>query len=410
MVAGLFALHPINVESVVWIAERKNLLSMFFFLLALGAYRWYAREPRIARYAVVALLFALGLMSKPQVITFPCVLLLWDYWPLRRMFAAAEGPSPADALPAPCPARSFPWLVAEKLPLFALAAASAIITTAAQRVGGAIVSLRKFPFSIRLENAIVCYVRYLGKAFWPTRLSLIYPHPGVSLKTSVVLAALALLLAVTAVVIRERRRRYLLVGWFWFLGTLVPMIGLVQVGYEAMADRYAYLSFVGLFLMTCWGVADWYRRQHWPPALLSIASITVLLAIMAVAHRQIGYWKDNVTLWSHVAQTVGPNSLTENRLGNALLKQGQTEPAMEHYYRAAALTPSDYDSNLQIAFYEHQHRNLPEAISHYQKVLASTPDADTKIKVLTNMGYAYRDLGDSEHAQECFEAASRLHP
>jgi protein O-mannosyl-transferase len=410
MVAALFALHPINVESVVWISERKNLLSMFFFLLALGAYRWYAREPQIARYAVVALLYACGLMSKPQVITFPCVLLLWDYWPLRRMFAAEAEPSPADAPPVALPARSFSWLLVEKLPLFALAVASAVITTQAQRAGGAVVSLKRYPFSIRLENAIVCYARYLGKAFWPKRLSLIYPHPGASLKAWVVLAALVLLLTVTALVLREHRRRYLVVGWFCFLGTLVPMIGLVQVGYEAMADRYAYLSFLGLFLMICWGVADWYQQQHLPPAILSMASIALLLAIMAVAHRQVGYWRDNVTLWSHVSQAVPLNSLTENRLGNALLKQGQEEEAMEHYYRAAAINPSDFDSNLNVAFYEQRHMNLPDAIKHYQQVLDSTQDADTKTKVLTNMGYAYRDLGDSEHAQQCFQAASGLRP
>jgi protein O-mannosyl-transferase len=239
MVAALFALHPINVESVVWISEGKNLLSMLFFLLALGAYRWYVSEPRIGRYSVMALLYAMGLMCKPQVITFPFVLLLWDYWPLQRMSAATVGSSgPVTA--ATVPGRSFSWLVVEKLPLFVLSAASAIITVKAQATGGAMSGpLNSYPFLLRLENAIVSYVRYIGKAIWPARLAFMYLHSPIAAWQ--VVAAFLLLVAITGIVILRRRHRYLVVGWFWFLGTLVPMIGLVQVGAQAMADRYAYL-------------------------------------------------------------------------------------------------------------------------------------------------------------------------
>ena len=264
MVAALFALHPINVESVVWVAERKNLLSMLLFLLALGAYRWYAREPRPRRYVVVAILFALGLMAKPQIVTLPFVLLLWDYWPLRRMAidgqAAVDTPDERSALakgrlePVALPQRSFSRLLVEKGPLLALSAISAVITMQAQKRGGGInpdVSL-----SARLANAIVCYARYLGKAVWPTRLAPMYPHPGNHLPTWEVFTALLLLLVLTALVAAGRRHRYLPVGWLWFLGTLIPMIGLVQVGRQAMADRYAYLPFIGLFIMICWGVPD----------------------------------------------------------------------------------------------------------------------------------------------------------
>ena len=247
MVAALFALHPINVESVAWISERKNLLSMLFFLLALGAYRWYVREPRTIRYAVVAAFFALGLMAKPQVVTLPFVLLLWDYWPLRRMEIAEHDSAFDTRGERAFPQRSFSWLLGEKLPLIALCGASAFITMQAQQTAGAMHTVKNsFPLSIRVGNALVCYARYLGKAFWPSRLALIYPHPGTSLQTWQVLAALVALLTVTALVLRERRRRYLLVGWSWFLGTMLPMIGLVQVGEQAMADRYAYLPFIGL--------------------------------------------------------------------------------------------------------------------------------------------------------------------
>ena len=253
MVAALFALHPINVESVVWVAERKNLLSMLFLLLALGAYRWYAREPQPRRYAVVAILFALGLMAKPQIITLPFVLLLWDYWPLERMFAERQLASPATTR-YEIPARDFRALLVEKIPLVALAGVSAAITLHAQRVGGGLNP--EVTLSGRLANAIVCYARYLGKAVWPMRLAPMYPHPGNYLPTWEVFTAFLLLLVLTALVAAGRRYRYLPVGWLWFLGTLIPMIGLVQVGRQAMADRYAYLPFIGLFIMICWGVPD----------------------------------------------------------------------------------------------------------------------------------------------------------
>src|SRR5208283_139511 len=276
MVAALFALHAINVETVVWISERKNLLSMTFFLLALGAYRRYALKPEIGRYALVALLYALGLMAKPQVITLPCVLLLWDYWPLRRMFATRQELSAAGTT-AGMPAKTLSWLVVEKLPLFALSAASAVITIKAQQAGHA---MRLYPRSIRLENAIVSYASYVKKAFWPMDLSPMYPHPGDSLAKWQVFAAVLFLLASSALIAAEwRRRSYLMVGWLWFVGTLVPMIGLVQVGVQAMADRYAYLPLVGLFIMVCWAVADWVDRRHISTAWLVSASTAALLAL-----------------------------------------------------------------------------------------------------------------------------------
>ncbi len=301
MVAALFALHPINVESVAWVSERKNLLSMLFFLLALAAYRWYARwvpQPshhrreagRIGRYLAVVFLFALGLMAKPQIITLPFVLLLWDYWPLRRMFAGSEVASSETRV---APARSFSWLVLEKLPLLVLVVASAVITLHAQREAAT-----PYPLSVRIGNALVSYVWYVRKAFWPSHLALLYPHPPGLPPIWQVVAAVLFLLAVTGLVIARCRQRFFLVGWLWFLGTLVPMIGLVQVGRQAMADRYAYLSFVGLFLMICWGAAEWGEHLHLRPAWLRTASVVVLLALAVVAHRQIGYWSDSITLWT----------------------------------------------------------------------------------------------------------------
>ena len=244
VVAALFAVHPINVESVAWISERKNILCTVFFLLGLCAYRWYAKHPDIKRYLAVAFLFALALMAKPMAITFPCVLLLLDYWPLKRMrsFAATGDPESASSSPATSVAK----LVLEKIPLLLFCVASAAITVIVQKSGGALRA--EYPFPLRLENALVSYARYIGKAFWPTHLAALYPFPRHGVPGWQVVLATLVVLSVSAVVLLQAQRRYLAVGWFWFLGTLVPVIGLVQVGEQAMADRYAYIPFIGLFI------------------------------------------------------------------------------------------------------------------------------------------------------------------
>ncbi len=430
MVAALFALHPINVESVAWIAERKNLLSMMFFLLALGAYRWYARwvpQPfrlrreagPIGRYFVVIALFACGLMAKPQVITLPVVLLLWDYWPLRRMFASDQPTRSGTAIPA----KESAWLMLEKLPLLALSVASAVVTLVAQHGSGAMSGPHWQPFPIRVENAMVAYVRYLGKAFWPSHLSLLYPHPGSSLRVWQVLAALVVLLAVSTLAVAERhRRRYLLVGWLWFLGTLVPMIGLVQVGVQAMADRYAYLPFVGLFIMICWGAADWAQQRRVSTAWQAAVSVAVLLALAIAAHRQLDYWSDNVTLWSRVValesqapQANPDNWVAENNLGHALLNVGEEEQAIQHFRAAIAINPSDADSTLNIGAYEQGHQDFFGALEQYKRVLAMTQNAArlnavARAQAFRNMGHAYRQLGDYAEARESFQQAVNLNP
>ena len=414
MVAALFALHPINVESVAWIAERKNLLSMLFFLLALGAYRWYVREPRSGRYIVVALLFAFGLMAKPQIITFPFVLLLWDYWPLRRMFPSGDELRSASETEI-IPPRSFRWLVMEKLPLITLSAISAVITVKAQRAAGAMGGINWHPFAVRLENAVVAYMRYLEKAFWPTRLAPLYPHPGDSLRGLQVATASLLLIAITAAVIAGRRHRYLLTGWLWFLGTLVPMIGLMQVGVQAMADRYAYLPFVGLFIAITWGVAELAGQQQLPAKWLPATGGVVLLILVVLTHQQLGYWKNNVTLWSHTLQVTSGNWVAENNLGHALLEDDKEEQAFPHFQAALAINPSHADSNLSVGAYEQGHGELQQAIQQYEKVLSitqSTPGLDvaSREKAFSNMGLAYRDLHDYGRARASFEEAVELNP
>jgi tetratricopeptide (TPR) repeat protein len=407
MVAALFALHPLNVESVAWIAERKTMLSMLFFLLALGAYRWYAYKPGKARYIVVALLFVLGLMAKPQVITLPCVLLLWDYWPLRRLRLGTE--QIGSGSETDIPPRSLYQLVREKVPLFVICLIDAYLTMRAQRVGRP--AYWPFTFPVRLENAIVAYGRYVQKMFWPSGLAPMYLHPGNGIRLGTVLVALLFLLGVSALVAVLWRHRYLTVGWLWFLGTMVPMIGLMQVGRQSMADRYAYLPLVGLFIMLCWGVADWAQAQHLPAALLPALSLAVLASLAVLTYRQVGYWADNVMLWSHTVQVTNRNWFGENQLGVAFLNKGQGEQAFQHYTKALAFNPNYPEANLGIALYLHQKGNLWESIPYYDKFLAA-PDSERSLRyrALVNLGHVYRRLGDTERSRRYLEEAAKVAP
>jgi protein O-mannosyl-transferase len=438
MVAALFALHPVNVETVAWIAERKNVLSMTFFLLALGAYGWYAAKPRIGRYAAVAILFALGLMAKPQIITFPFVALLWDYWPLERIairhspFAFRENSKRISGEKRISNGEwRFSRLLLEKVPFLALSLASAILTMRAQSYAGA---MRYYPLPQRLGNATVCYVRYIRNAFWPSRLAVFYTHP--SLGAVSVSLSLLLLLVITSLVLYKHDERYLAAGWFWFLGTLVPMIGLVQVGEQAMADRYAYLSFIGLFIMVCWGVAEVAETRHAATSWLAGVSVAVLLVLALLTHRQLSYWSDNVTLWSHMLEVSGGSYEVEENLGVALLEDGQARPAMEHFERVTALVPpppapigrelAGYAAvaHLYIGAYDQRQQRPAEAVVHFQQVLAlakefaaqnkyaNVPPLLIRIEAisLADMGDAYYVLGDFGKAKTSYEGALALGP
>ncbi|MFZ0275746.1 MAG: tetratricopeptide repeat protein [Candidatus Sulfotelmatobacter sp.] len=407
MVAALFAVHPINVESVVWVAERKNLLSMCFFLLALGAYGWYASKPRVSRYVVVASLFALGLMAKAQVITLPFILLLWDYWPLRRMHLAGGQPAGVNAMDF-LEKKPVTRLVLEKVPLLGMSLVDAVLTMRAERAAGAITTFTKLPLPYRLENAVVSYARYLGKAIWPSHLSLMYPYSSGSLKLwQVVLTGLVLL--VTTAVIVARKRPYWIVGWFWFLGTLVPMIGLVQVGVQAIADRYAYLSFIGLFIAICWSAADFAEHRHLSNGFAAIC-VVVLMSLAMATHRQISYWQSDLALWSHAATVTSNNYIAEDGIGNALLEQGDLEGAIPHFRRAAAIRPSDPLSNLNVAFYQLNHGDLPNALAQYKKAIEFTQDERLRAGAFIDMGGIYDRLGNLPEARKSFQAATDLRP
>ncbi len=409
MVAALFAVHPINVESVAWAAERKNVLSMFFFLLALLAYGWYARQPQLRRYGVVFLMFLLALMSKPQVITFPFLLLLWDYWPLRRVTAWPA----SDAMPDHPGMPQFPLrsLVLEKTPLFLLSAASAVVTVMAQRAGQALRSSYDFSLLNRIENSLISYVRYVGMAVWPSGLAVLYPHPTRLFPAWQVAAAVLALVFATAIAVWQRRRRpYLVVGWLWFLGSMFPMIGLMQVGSQALADRYAYIPFIGLFVMVAWTVGDWAESRRIRGPWVAISATVILIALGVATHRQIGFWRDTPTMWLRAIEVTRDNFIAHDELALFLAEQGRDEEAAVHHRAALAINPKDPVAILHLGAYEHAHGDLRAAIEHYKFVALYAVDSDMRADAYGNLGSAYRQLGDYAHAKLCYETALQLSP
>ena len=372
MVAALFAVHPINVESVAWVAERKTILSMAFFLLALGAYGWYAERRTWSRYATVALLFVLGLMAKPQIITFPFVLL-----PMGLLAApthvssesipameASDGTSNKQREPAKPDRRE------DAVVRFGRRRARLSPCTPRQTARG------WFTHSSRAGNAVLSYGLYIKKALWPTDLALLYPHPGPSLNWwKVVTICGHSRPAITIFVLIGRRHRYLPVGWFWFLGTLVPMMGIVQVGVQSMADRYAYVSFLGLFIMICWGITEFFEWRRLPPALLGSLSAVVLLSLGLAARQQLNLWQQEELLWEHALKVTDRNWVAESQLGAALAMHGSVPEAAVHFDNALAINPDDANSNLGIAIYDLQQGNFSDAIVHYQIVIRQPNDS-----------------------------------
>jgi tetratricopeptide (TPR) repeat protein len=422
VVAALFALHPVNVESVAWAAERKNVLSMLFFLLAFHAYDRYARAGGRYLYVLVTVFFACGLMAKPQVVTLPFVLLLWDYWPLQRLRAG----SAAGGLPAAPTPRSFAYLVWEKLPLFVLAAADSVVTLIAQRAGKGVRTLSDVSLSVRVENVFVSYVRYIGKAFWPSRLVPLYPRPVSSMPAWQVVGAAALLVLISVLVLRWRDRRYLLVGWFWFLGTLIPMIGIITVGEQSMADRYAYIPFIGLFLAVIWTLNDWtlnvWTLNAWAPDALASerrirgglrvsAVIFVVFILGCLTYRQVGYWRDGETLWRYTLSVTDRNYVAHNNLGVALLKQGRLDEAISQFRAGKALHKYPPLEVLGLGYYELQAGHPQEAIEECKAVLHDSADpADPTLEAAAwaEFGQAHLQLRHYDQAAESYQKALRL--
>jgi len=414
LVAALFALHPINVESVAWAAERKNVLSTMFFLLGIHAYDRYARTGRRRIYALLAVFFALGLMAKPQIVTLPFVLLLWDYWPLRRM-GAPQG-DPGALTPAP---RSFSYLVCEKLPLFLLAAGDSVVTVLAQRAGDAVRSVSEVSWPARFENVLVSYARYIGKAFWPTRLAPMYPRPT-SLPGWQVAGAAALLLLLSVLALRWRNRRYVPVGWFWFLGTLVPMIGIITVGEQAMADRYAYIPLIGLFVIVAWTLDDIANEHRISTPWRAIPALMVVFILGCLTYRQLGRWRNDETLWPYTLSVTARNYMAQYSLGLALAKQGESDEAVVHFQAATALHRYPPDQIITLVSYELTVGHPQEAIEECNLMLRASADpapadaayADPKIQAAawSGLGQAHLQLRQYDQSQASYRNALRLNP
>jgi tetratricopeptide (TPR) repeat protein len=371
LLAALFALHPLQVETVAWIAERKNVLSTGFWLLTIGAYVLYAEKPGPWRYVAVMLAFALGLMAKPMLVTLPCALLLLDFWPLRRFpFSPAAA---AGAAAGPFVRVSTIRLMLEKTPLFALAVAVGIITILAHRGLGMTNFAYGVTFDMRVDNALVSYARYVGKALWPADLSVLYIHPG-KWPSWIVGGALFFLIVVTGLALREWRRfPYLTVGWLWFLGTLVPVIGLIQVGVQAMANRFAYVPVIGLFLMLVWGVADLFSRWKNGRVAASLSAAAVLAACVILASVHLGHWKTSQTLFEYAVKVGPDNFVAHNNLAFTFIAEDKLDRALKHALEALRIRPDFTEAHYQAGLILNAQQKPVEAIAYLREAVRLDP-------------------------------------
>lgn len=404
--AALFALHPLHVESVAWVAERKDVLSTFFWMLTLLAYIRYAEAPGKKAYALVFACLALGLLAKPMLVTLPFVLLLLDYWPFRRWKpgACAEGGGSPVSTPNSSSLRS---LVMEKLPLFTLSAISSFITYLVQQRGGAVGTLESFPLHVRLVNALVSYLEYLGKMFWPSNLSFFYPYPK-ELPLVEATAALVALIVISFLALRWRRRHpYLPVGWFWYVGTLVPVIGLVQVGTQAMADRYTYVPLMGTFLLAAWAIPDFLSKWRHRKLILAVGAGLILAVLIPLTRNQVLVWRTSLSLYSHAIQATPENHLAHNNLANALIGQGKLQKAIFHSIEALRLKPNSEKARFNLGTALARRGKLAEAIAEFREAIRIKPDY---AEAYNSLGVALGLQGEMEEAMASYYRALAIKP
>ena len=411
LVAAFFSIHPLNVDSVAWIAERKNVLSTMLFLLTLCAYGWYARRPEWKRYVLVMMLFIFGLMAKPMLVTLPFVLLLLDYWPLNRIVGWSE-----KLEESPIAQESWNRLLAEKLPLLALSVANSVVTIVAQRE-----TIRAVPvisYADRLGNAVGSYGLYIGKALWPTGFAFFYPYlfdPRLAVKPSATawaaVATGAILLTVGSGIIwlQRRRRPYLVTGWLWYLGTLVPVIGIVQVGAQGIADRYAYLPLVGIFIIAAWGLAEVADHFRIRPAWREICAAAILAVFFFLTARQVRYWRSDYDLWSHTVEVTSNNYFADDQVGSLLLAEHRPD-ALGYFEDAARIAPLDPISHETLAAYLQDQGRLNDAIRNYEIVVREAKDAKPLVYSYVNLCVIFGELGDYERARESFARALQEDP
>ncbi len=402
LVAALFAVHPLHVESVAWVAERKDVLSALFGILTVAAYLAHAKRPRAPTYGLTIVAFAAALASKPMLVTLPLVLLMFDYWPLGRFDRSTGEGRGAIAWP----------LVREKIPLFFLSLASSVVTLLAQRSGGAIGSFERYPFPARLANAVVAYVVYLYKAVFPSRLAVFYPHPGSTLPLREVIPATVLVVSVTAAAFVLRKSRpYLLVGWLFYLVTLVPVIGVVQVGEQALADRYTYLPLLGPFVAAVWLLSDLRLalagRARVASRVVTAIAAVVLVVLGAAARVQASCWKDSITLFEHAVRVTDRNDTAHLNLAMALASAGRLEDAVIHYERALEIRPDFARAHNNFANTLVRLGRENEAIEHYRAAVRLDPgEADPRVRLANLLG----KRGQVDEAIAQFTEALRIRP
>jgi tetratricopeptide (TPR) repeat protein len=411
LVAALFGLHPLHVESVAWVAERKDVLSTFFWILTLGAYVGYAERPSVGRYLVVVAVFALGLLAKPMLVTLPCVLLLLDCWPLRRYqlwgkFSTCPDQGQLENLPHGL--QPLWWLLVEKLPLLALTAVACVLTVYAQHQAGAVQPLAGLTLGERVGNALVSYVWYITKTIWPTGLALLYPHPQDTLPVWKVASAALLLTGISALVARQAPQRpWQVVGWLWFLGTLVPVIGLVQVGEQARADRFTYVPHIGLFLFAVWTGADILNRWHWSARTQAIVVGTLLAGFTICTWIQVGYWRNSVTVWERTLQVTRDNYRAHFSLGLVFLHQGKWERAQKQFAEALRLEEDSSEAHFNMGVALFDQGDLEGAADQYQSVIRLSSDYASAYH---NLGVVRLRQGRLEESRKYFTRALELRP
>jgi Flp pilus assembly protein TadD len=394
------------------VAERKDVLSTLFWLFTIWAYTWYVERPRPARYLLTLLAFTLGLMAKPMLVTLPFVLLLLDYWPLGRFQVGQLDTTLGAPTQAPLSSRSVSSqtlrLIWEKAPFFALAAASSVVTFLAQKSGEAIGSFDLFPLKIRLANALVSYIRYIGKMIWPQKLAVFYPHPDHILSMWQIVGA-GLLLATVSLLVTKAGRRYpyLTVGWLWYLGTLVPVIGLVQVGAQAMADRYTYVPLIGLFIIIAWGGGDIVAKWRYRRIVLTVAIGALILAVMTCTGLQVKHWRNSTTLFEHALEVTTDNYVAHNNLGNEMTVQGEFDEAIAHYLEALRIKPHYAGAHNNLAVVLARQGRFDQAILHYSEALRLKADS---AETHNNLGVALVQLGKIDAAIAHYIRALELQP
>jgi tetratricopeptide (TPR) repeat protein len=399
--AALFAWHPLHVESVAWVAERKDVLSTLFLLLTIWAYACYTKRPTISRYALALVLFALGLMSKPMLVTVPFVLLLLDYWPLGRVVSAGKTGAEVKA------GKSCPALVVEKLPFFALALVASVITVMAQGSGGAIKTTEQVPWAMRVPVALTAYLGYLGKSIWPVNLSVFYPLPARPPLTAGVCSALGLA-GITYVVLRWRFRfPWMTVGWLWFLVTLVPVIGIIQVGTQAMADRYTYIPMIGLLLLVVWSFEHWVKSMPGVRALAFVLAGGAVLSCLVLTRIQLSHWHDSIALFTHALSVTTNNPVAHQNLGVALANAGRSAEAIAHYQEVLRLMPNSAQAHYNLGIEMASAGKLDQATFHYSEALKLNPKSE---KLHNNFGVILAQRGELQAAMEEFKRSIQLNP